>query len=101
MEASLTATATQDVSFLYPHLFEVGQAVDDINANVTRMLNLLDRAIALAEEHAPNLPELPLLRKRRQNLRRFQSAAVNVSAHLETELVALEDGYAKRVGLTV
>lgn len=97
----MTATDASDLSFLYPHLFEVGQTVDQVNADLTRILKLLDRAIATAEEHAPDLPELSLLRERRQKLRRFQTAALNASAYFETQLVALEDGFAQRIGIRV
>jgi len=96
----MAETESQDISFLYPHLFAADQTIGDVNADLTRILRVVEEAVAMAEQHAPHLPELPLLRERRRQLRRFQHAVFNVSEYFQTQTVALEDGYAQRIGLT-
>ena len=95
----MTDTDSKDLSFLYPHLFALDQTVGDVNADLTRILLVVDNAIAKAEKHAPHLPELTLLRARRTALRRLQHGLFGVSEHLQTELVSMEAGYAERSGI--
>lgn len=95
----MASTESPDLSFLYPHLFGIDQTVSDVHADLTRILRIVDHAVAMAEEHAPHLPELVLLRARRKQLLGFQRATSEVSEYLQTQTVALEDGYAQRIGL--
>jgi hypothetical protein len=96
----MTDTDSKDLSFLFPQLFALDQSVGDVNAELTRLLLVLDNAIGMAEKHAPNLPELPLLRERRQMIRRFQRAVFATSEYFQAELLSMEDGYARTSGLT-
>jgi hypothetical protein len=95
----MTGTESPDISFLYPHLFGIDQTVGDVHADLTRMLRIVDHAIAMAEKHAPHLPELPLLRARRKELLGSQRAVAEVSEYFQDQLVVLEDGFARRAGL--
>lgn len=95
----MTGTESQDISFLYPHLFGIDQTVGDVHADLTKMLRIIDHAIAMAEKHAPHLTELPLLRARRKELLSSQRAVAEVCEYFQGELVALEDGFAQRAGL--
>jgi hypothetical protein len=90
------AGAAQDsqVACLLPFFLELGTTLTDINAKLEESLGKVNKAIAVCEELDPTYPALPVLRAKRKELLRFQTALLQTEQHFQDEAIAMEDGYA-------
>ena len=94
MSTTKTTTRTDDTSFLLPIFLGLSEVLSFAIADITRRLQLVEKAISMAEEHMPNLPELPLLREQRRQLLKRQQAVLATDAWFQKEQLAMEPGYA-------